>query len=225
MALLPTNQRDQMLVLACIVAFGGVGAYWYLMYAPKQAEITTMEARADTLEQTSRAARVMANPDSVASLRRQAVQYRHDLESVRRLVPTANEVPALLEQVSTAARRAGLDISKVNPMGVVPGDQFDTYKYELGVTGGYHQIGAFLANVGSLQRIVAPINLSLQLANETARGPGAQAQQASSSRARVVANFEIKTYVAKTAAPAPASAPATRAASTPRAAGNTGGGE
>ena len=70
-------------------------------------------------------------------------------------------MPALLESISTAARRAGLELSDVQPDGVVNGDQFDTYKYKLGVTGPYHQIAEFLANVGSLPRIVAPINLTL----------------------------------------------------------------
>ena len=67
---------------------------------------------------------------------------------MRQLVPTANEVPALLEQVSTAARQTGLDISGVTPLGVIPGDVFDTYRYRVGVTGSYHRISQFLNNVG-----------------------------------------------------------------------------
>ena len=54
-----------------------------------------------------------------------------ELNVLRRLVPTENEVPALLESISSAARRAGLEFSDVQPDGVVNGDQFDTYKYKL----------------------------------------------------------------------------------------------
>jgi type IV pilus assembly protein PilO len=46
---------------------------------------------------------------------------------------------------------------------VLTGDQFDTYKYRLGVTGPYHQIAEFLSNVASLPRIVSPINLTLSV--------------------------------------------------------------
>ena len=49
----------------------------------------------------------------------------------------------------------------MQPDGVVNGDQFDTYRYKLAVTGPYHQVAEFLANIGSLPRIVAPINVAL----------------------------------------------------------------
>jgi type IV pilus assembly protein PilO len=70
-------------------------------------------------------------------------------------------VPALLESISTAARHAGLEISDIAPDGVVNGDQYDTYKYKLGVTGPYHQVSDFLTNIGSMSRIVSPINVTL----------------------------------------------------------------
>jgi hypothetical protein len=80
---------------------------------------------------------------------------------LRRLVPTEHEVPGLLEQVSTAARRAGLDLGGVAPEPVLAGTQFDTYRYKVTVAGGYHALAAFLGNVGSLPRIVAPVTFQL----------------------------------------------------------------
>jgi len=38
---------------------------------------------------------------------------------MRSLVPAGNEVPALLEQVSTAARRVGLEINYIEPEPVI----------------------------------------------------------------------------------------------------------
>jgi len=121
---------------------------------------------------------------------------------MRRLVPTGNEVPALLEQVSTAARRVGLDISDVQPLPLLQGDQYDAYKYRLSVRGDYHDIAVLLANIGSLQRIVAPINLTL--------APVPQQANASSTvrKQPVEARFEIQTYVARTT-PTPAAKGAT----------------
>ena len=94
-------------------------------------------------------------------MKQEAEAFARELAVLRHLVPTQNEVPSLLESISTAARHAGLELSDVQPDGVVNGDQFDTYRYKLGVTGPYHQVAAFLSNVGSLSRIVAPINLSV----------------------------------------------------------------
>jgi type IV pilus assembly protein PilO len=123
----------------------------------------------------------------------EAERYAGDLEVMRRLVPTGNEVPALLEQVSTAARRVGLDIADVQPLPLLQGDQYDAYKYRLSVRGDYHEIAVLLANIGSLQRIVAPINLTLAPSQQNA------AAQRASRKQPVEARFEIQTYVARTA--------------------------
>jgi type IV pilus assembly protein PilO len=112
---------------------------------------------------------------------------------MRQLVPTSNEVPALLEQVSTAARRVDLDINTVTPEPVIEGDQFDTYRYKLTVIGGFHPLAEFLTNVGSLTRIVAPVNLDLEPAN------GQEASNVRGKRGQSVltSKFEIQTYVAR----------------------------
>ena len=71
------------------------------------------------------------------------------------------------------------------------GDQFDTYKYRLGVTGPYHQVAEFLSNVGSLPRIVAPINLSL-----TPTTRGLANVKPKKNEQFLDAKFGIQTYVA-----------------------------
>ncbi len=124
-------------------------------------------------------------------MKQEADEFARELDVLRRLVPTENEVPALLESISTAARRAGLELSDVQPDGVVNGDQFDTYRYKLGVTGPYHQVAEFLANIGSLSRIVAPINVDLTPSNRASpdRRPKKNEQF-------LDVHFGIQTYVA-----------------------------
>jgi type IV pilus assembly protein PilO len=138
-------------------------------------------------------------------MKRDAAAYSRELEVLEHLVPTSNEVPALVESISSAARRAGLELSDVAPDGVVNGDQFDTYRYKLGVTGPYHQIGEFLANIATLPRIVAPINLSLTPSSRVGEIKPKKNEQL------LDAKFQIQTYVThaavKPAAPVKEGAP------------------
>ena len=120
----------------------------------------------------------------------EADAFGRELEVLRRLVPTENEVPALLESVSTAARRAGLELSDVQPDGVINGDQFDTYRYKIGVTGPWHQVAEFLGNVGSMPRIVSPINLTLTTSSRSGERRPQKNEQF------LDAKFGIQTYVA-----------------------------
>lgn len=199
MALLPKSKRDQYMVLVCVIAVAIAGLYWNYVWTPKKVELATLQERVDTLEVRNNSARAEMSKGTVAALVAEAEQYARDLEVMRQLVPTGNELPALLEQVSTAARREGLDISAVEPQPVVEGEQFDTYRYRIAVTGGFHALGEFLANVGSLTRIVAPVNLSLG----PAANPNATAVKLTKAgTAAIDSKFEIQTYVIRTAPPA-----------------------
>jgi type IV pilus assembly protein PilO len=129
---------------------------------------------------------------TASKMKEEADVYARELSLLRHLVPTENEVPALLESVSTAARRANLELSDVQPDGVVNGDQFNTYRYKMAVSGPYHEVAQFLSNVGSLSRIVEPINVTLALANRTGE------RRMKKNEQLLDAHFQIQTYVART---------------------------
>jgi type IV pilus assembly protein PilO len=192
MALIPARDRDKYMLLVVIAAIGLASAYYMYLWSPRKDELDATQAHVDSLVVMNQRAKSELAQGKTQELKAEAERFASDLEVMRRLVPTGNEVPALLEQVSTAARRVGLDIADVQPLPLLQGDQYDAYKYRLSVRGDYHEIAVLLANIGSLQRIVEPINLTLAPANQPAGSP------ASSRKQLVEARFEIQTYVART---------------------------
>ena len=186
------TQREQRLVGAAIIAVALALAYWYFPYRAKGAQLAKIEAHVDALDRViSKAQKEMAK-GNVTELRAQAEQHKQNLALMRQLVPTNNEVPLLLDQVSTAARRANLDIGTVTPQPVLPGPEFDTYRYKIGLLGSYHELANFLANVGGLTRIVAPVDLKLAPAPATVA-----ATRKSSTKSLIQAELEIRTYIAR----------------------------
>jgi type IV pilus assembly protein PilO len=198
MALLPARDRDKYMLIVIVLAIGLTYAFYEYVWSPRNTELDESQTRVDALLVMNQRAKSELAQGKTAELKAEADQYAADLEVMRRLVPTGNEVPALLEQVSTAARRVGLDIADVQPLPQLTGDQYDAYKYRLSVRGNYHQIGDLLTNIGSLQRIVAPINLTL-----TPAPPDPKKRRTQPLDAR----FEIQTYVSRTVVP-PAAAKA-----------------
>lgn len=196
MGLLPKDPRKQRLVVIGLVPFALAFAFYQFVWAPKAAELATTEEHVVALESANKQADQAMRHGRVESIRAEAKRSEENLALMRTLVPTGNEVPALLEQVSTAARRVGLEIASVEPEPVIAGDQFDTYRYRLSVTGAYHPVGQFLTSVGSLTRIIAPVNLSLASAPESRT-----AKKLPQGRSMLETKFEIQTYVAKTEPP------------------------
>jgi type IV pilus assembly protein PilO len=128
---------------------------------------------------------------TVADVRKRLETYRASLALLRRLVPERNEVPNLLDDISTRSKIRGVTLSSVVPQAVEPGPSpFDTYKYNMSVIGKYDHIGQFLADVASLQRIIVPYDLTVAAANSSsAKALG------DSTGSMLEAKFQIRTYV------------------------------
>lgn len=128
---------------------------------------------------------------SVEDLRHRMEIYRGSLSLLRRLVPERNEVPNLLDDISSRGRIRGVTLAQVIPLPLEAGPApFDTYKYNMSVIGRYDQIGQFLADVASLQRIIVPYDLTLAPANMTsAKALG------DTSGALLEAKFQVRTFV------------------------------
>ena len=190
MALLPTNPRDQRFLFVGIIGIVIFVAYWQLLWNDKNDDITRLAVCADSLDSANVNVGMEVAKGTGAKQRAEAAEYRRELDLLRKLIPVQSEVARLVNQVSDAARAAGLELGDVRPDGVLAGDHFDMYKFHIGVTGPYHQIAAFLTNVGSLQRIVVPINLKL---NTSAKRGGEK--KAGAGEVLLDADFGIETYV------------------------------
>jgi type IV pilus assembly protein PilO len=153
--------------------------------------IKVMQDSIVSLESEIDSARQQLAKGTMEDLRRRLDNYRVSLELMRRLVPERNEVPNLLDAISTRARIRGVTLSNVAPISVDPGPApFETHRYQLAVLGHYDQIGQFLADVASLERIIVPFDLHLLAAStQAAKALG------DSSGAMLEAKFQIRTYV------------------------------
>jgi type IV pilus assembly protein PilO len=198
MASLPTSQRDQLLLAVGFLAVLGAGAYWYFVDEPRRngpEGLVAMQMHLDSLNASNQRAKAQQARGNVAQIRAEADSLRANLEVLRTLVPASNEVPALIEQVSNAARRVRLELGSIDPQPPIEGEMFDTHRYRLRLNGSYHDLGAVLTNIASLNRVVAPINLSLALGNP----PGGREVP---GKQFLTATFDIQTYVIRTAPPA-----------------------
>lgn len=146
--------------------------------------IATLEAQTDS-------AKKELAKGTVEDLRKRLEGYRASLALMRRLVPERNEVPNLLDDISTRAKIRGVSLAEVTPMPETPGPvPFTTHMYGMKVVGHYDQIGEFLADVASLQRIIVPYDVSI-----TAAQPQTAKVLGDSTGALLEAKFRIRTYV------------------------------
>jgi type IV pilus assembly protein PilO len=204
------------MVFLCLLSLGLAGVYWYYVYTPKGDELTKLAAHVDSLDAQNQKAKSELAKGTVDQIREEASASRANLDLMRTLVPAGNEVPGLIDQVSTAARRANLAVGSLQPEPVIEGDMFDTYRYRMRMNGTYNDVARMLTNIASLNRIVTSINLQLNLPGGTVVSPA--------GKQVLAAAFEIQTYVVRTV-PRQKVAPKTPAGAAPAKPKASGGGE
>src|SRR5260370_29137298 len=157
-----TDKRSQVMLL--IIVVGLTGGYFFSgkVHQPQQEKITAARVEMDSLQTILDKAKADLASGSIEDLRRKVDEYRSDLNLMRRLVPQQNDVPALIDDISTKAKLRGVTLSEVGAPQVDPGQPFDTHRYGMAVVRHYDQTCEFLSHVTRLPRIVVPQDLLLK---------------------------------------------------------------
>src|SRR5205809_6732742 len=170
---LPTDQRGQLMALLVLAALAGGYFFWTKKHKPDIVALTSANQESDSLEKIVAAAKADLASGSIEDLRRRVEEYQGSLELMRRLVPERNEVPTLIDDISTKAKVRGITIGKIQPLSPEPGSPFDTYRYRLEIYGHYDQNREYLAELASLTRsIVTQEHMSTSQAPAAPQLPG-----------------------------------------------------
>src|SRR5205809_5860865 len=198
MALIPQDRQSQYMLLITIAMVALGYFFWNYWVQPTNAKIVATRAEADSLQTIIDRAKQDLASGTVDDLRRKVEEYQALLSVMRRLVPEKNEVPALIDDISTKSKVRGVTIGRFEPLAVESAQPFDNYRYRLEILGHYDQLGEFLSDIASLPRIVVPQDVVLKPAQQ-------QAQRILNDTlgALLEAQFSIRTFV-KSPAPPPA---------------------
>src|SRR6266705_1980782 len=170
MALLPQDRQSQVMMLITLGMLALGYAFWNYWAKPTGEEIAATQAEIKSMEDVIAQAKADLASGTVEDLRRKVEEYSALLAVMRRLVPEKNEVPALIDDISTKAKVRGVTIGRIEPQPVEAGPPFDTYRYRLEIIGHYDQLGEFLSDIASLPRIIVPQDVILKAAARGAHG-------------------------------------------------------
>ena len=154
MRLVPQGSVRRTAVAVACLAVAGVYLARTYHHAPRVDETRSREARLQRLLDGNRNAADTAGSDREDLDRRLGLQEQL-AERLEALVPSAAEVPALMEAISLEEARAGVEMTVLRPEPPEDGGPHQRWSYQLAVRGGYHAIGAFVTAIGSLEHIAA----------------------------------------------------------------------
>lgn len=140
------------LVACVLLTLVLIGLSWYLFVTDKRTELEGLEAeemtlRADFEVKQGRAA-------NLEPLKQQLTQMEAMLQQMLRQLPSKNEMPDLIVDVSQTALASGITNELFQPGSESTKDFYAEKPISLKMVGTYHQFGAFVSGVASLPRVV-----------------------------------------------------------------------
>lgn len=190
----PTDPTQRNWMLGGLVALVLIVPYNMYLLSPRRDANATMQGQVESLETLNRRASVLAAQGG-GDLQERLALYEAHVAKLEELIPAQEEVPVLLDDIQRRARIQQVDVRLLEPQPREPGELYDRTAYNMSVVGEYHAVARFLTDIASLDRIVTPVQVEVELYDQPA-----QYQEIESP---VVASFRIETYLLPDSAAAP----------------------
>jgi type IV pilus assembly protein PilO len=175
-------------VFAATVA-GVVVAAWFLLLSSTVDELQAERDREPGLKQQFESK--LAQAVNLGELRKQKLQVQEYVTQLEKQLPGKAEMDALLSDINQAGLGRGLLFELFKPGQVQVKDYYAELPITVRVTGRYHDIGSFAADVANLSRIVTLHNLSIAPLAVKDAAPGVLVMEATARTYRYLDANEV----------------------------------
>lgn len=180
---IPKQRNALLIAVGLLLALYPFNSFWY---SGQTEALEALQTRLEGLETQNRRAQVTAARGG-GELEELMALYERHVSKLEELIPAAEEVPALVDDISERARRANVDLNSMVPEPAETGAFYTKTSYQMSIIGDYHPVGRFLTQIASLSRIVTPVEVDVQ--------PFTQGDVFPEYEAPIVATFRIETFV------------------------------
>ena len=161
---LNANEPGQWPILPKVATFVGVGVImlvigWFLLLADEHGLLDAEYEKEPALKQDYRGK--LAQAVNLGELRKQKLQVEEYVTQLEKQLPGKAEMDALLSDINQAGLGRGLQFELFRPGQVLVKDYYAELPIAIKVSGRYHDIGSFAADIANLSRIVTLHNLTI----------------------------------------------------------------
>ena len=152
----PALPRNSLLILTGVLV---VVALWFSWLTGSEAELETEKALETKLRDDYKIK--LAKAVNLGVLKKQREQVQQYVTQLEKQLPSKAEMDALLSDINQAGLGRSLQFDLFRPGQIAVKDYYAELPISIRVTGRYHDMGAFAADIANLSRIVTLNNLNL----------------------------------------------------------------
>lgn len=146
-------------LLCAFVTVAVVVALWFVWLSSSDEELKAEEAKELQLREDF--TKKLAQAVNLEALKKQREQVQQYVTQLEKQLPSKAEMDALLSDINQAGLGRSLQFELFRPGQVSVKDYYAELPISIKVTGRYHDIGAFAADIANLSRIVTLNNIAI----------------------------------------------------------------
>ena len=146
-------------LLCAVLTIAVVVGLWFVWLSASDEELTAAKAKEVQLRQDFDSK--LAQAVNLEALKKQREQVQQYVTQLEKQLPSKAEMDALLSDINQAGLGRSLQFELFRPGQVSIKDYYAELPIAVRVTGKYHDMGAFAADIANLSRIVTLNNISI----------------------------------------------------------------
>ena len=154
--------KTQITIGLVVLSLAIAALFYFLTFKPTGERLSQRKVRLDSLAAGIRLLDAAVSESTKFNMELKNMSKK--LRQAEKFLPDEKDIPSLLRQITQAGIKTGVRFTAFKPGALTasPNAKLSSVlTVDVSVTGSYSQLGDFMANLGSLSRIVVPANLKV----------------------------------------------------------------
>ncbi|HHH84987.1 MAG TPA: hypothetical protein ENL15_03420 [Firmicutes bacterium] len=152
----PKYQKILFGILAGIIA---IIVFYFYVLGPQRQQIGDLKQKIE--KEKMEVKRLVALSKKIPDLQAELDSKKEEIARISKSLPTKQEIPTLLRQITDASQQAGITLTYFNPGRLDAKGDYLEFKVDIQLEGTYHKVGYFLSQLSHLSRIINVGNLKI----------------------------------------------------------------
>jgi type IV pilus assembly protein PilO len=181
-------------LIVAVVGIAGIVGWVHFIYTEKN--LAHIKVKADLAAKEKELNSILALKPQLNHIEQEIFAAQHKLDSLKSIFPDRKEIPKLLREITGVARASGISTTRFNPRPDVEREYYIENHYDLGVTGGFHDLGRFYSFLANMPLIVNLTKVSIRT-NGGLEESKRLSEEHGSPISTVAASFTMTTFSSK----------------------------
>jgi type IV pilus assembly protein PilO len=182
--------------IVIILCVGAVSFFlWYqFVYSGIISEINSLKKELAKKQEELNAIQVLK--PQLKKLEKDIALANLKLDSLKSMFPDQKEIPKLLKEITAVAQASNISTTKFNPLPDIQREYYVENRYDLTVTGGYHDLAKFFSFLANMPLIINFSNVSIKV-NPFLAQSKKDSEEHGTPITSIIASFQMTTFSSK----------------------------